>query len=284
MLSATLDSFRKDTYKYIDNVIDNQEALFINCGKDTGVVISPLAEYNSLLETQHEISSMVNQQRLDSAIEKLKKRQTIEKKLQIESALVMEESMKVLHEFDQIENAPNPTMEIDNPIQNSKSEVRKGWDKSFKLMHANGDDRLLIPDVFDDETLEEWLQLDKDFDVKKYYTKYLHEKYEMINKQIILRALKTKLEEAYSDSIVSVILFGSQANNSAREDSDYDILILLKKEYSSKDETNILDLCYDIDLEYNILIDAHILSIQELNSLRGKQPIFVNAIKNGIYI
>ncbi len=127
------------------------------------------------------------------------------------------------------------------------------------------------------------IQFDKDFDVKKYYTKFLHDKYEMINMQSILRALKKKLEDVYSDSIVSVILFGSQATNTAREDSDYDILILLKNEYSSKDETNILDICYDIDLEYNILIDAHILSIEELSTLRGKQPIFVNALKNGIY-
>lgn len=128
------------------------------------------------------------------------------------------------------------------------------------------------------------IQLDKDFDVKKYYTKYLHDKYEMIKRQSILRAIKKKLEEVYADSIISVILFGSQATNTAREDSDYDILILLKNEYTSKDETNILDLCFDIDLEYNILIDAHILSIEELNSFRGKQPIFVNALKNGIYI
>ncbi len=37
-----------------------------------------------------------------------------------------------------------------------KKKARKGWDKAFKLMHARGDDRLMIPDVFTDETLEEW--------------------------------------------------------------------------------------------------------------------------------
>ena len=36
------------------------------------------------------------------------------------------------------------------------SKPRKGWDKAFMEMHANGDDRLLIPDVFEDENLEEW--------------------------------------------------------------------------------------------------------------------------------
>jgi len=33
---------------------------------------------------------------------------------------------------------------------------RKGWEEAFKKMAENGDDRLLINDVFDDETLEEW--------------------------------------------------------------------------------------------------------------------------------
>jgi antitoxin MazE len=36
-----------------------------------------------------------------------------------------------------------------------KAEPRKGWEKAFKKMHANGDDQLLIDDVFEDETFEE---------------------------------------------------------------------------------------------------------------------------------
>lgn len=36
------------------------------------------------------------------------------------------------------------------------SRPRKGWEKAFKQMAENGDDRLLINDVFDDENLEEW--------------------------------------------------------------------------------------------------------------------------------
>ena len=41
-------------------------------------------------------------------------------------------------------------------ILKPKSEPRKGWEKAFKQMHENGDDQLLIPDVFEDENLEEW--------------------------------------------------------------------------------------------------------------------------------
>ena len=36
------------------------------------------------------------------------------------------------------------------------SAPRKNWDKSFETMHKNGDDQLLMNDIFDDENLEEW--------------------------------------------------------------------------------------------------------------------------------
>lgn len=34
---------------------------------------------------------------------------------------------------------------------------RKNWEKEFKKMNANGDDKLLMNDVFEDENLEEWI-------------------------------------------------------------------------------------------------------------------------------
>ena len=42
-------------------------------------------------------------------------------------------------------------------ILKPKSEPRNGWEKAFKKMHENGDDTLLINDVFEDENLEEWM-------------------------------------------------------------------------------------------------------------------------------
>mgnify|MGYP006216700127 FL=1 len=32
--------------------------------------------------------------------------------------------------------------------------AREGWEEAFKQMHANGDDRLLIDDVFEDEIFD----------------------------------------------------------------------------------------------------------------------------------
>ena len=33
---------------------------------------------------------------------------------------------------------------------------RKNWEKEFKKMSENGDDKFLLNDVFEDENLEEW--------------------------------------------------------------------------------------------------------------------------------
>lgn len=81
MLTATISDFRKDIKKYLDRVTENFETLIINRGKDTGVVVISLDEYNSLTATQHELSSRKNEQRLDSAIEKLKKGSSFNKEL-----------------------------------------------------------------------------------------------------------------------------------------------------------------------------------------------------------
>lgn len=81
MLTATITDFRKDIRKYLDSVTNNFETLIINRGKDSGVVVMSLEEYNSLCSTQHELSSKINEKRLDSAIDKLKSGSSFQKEL-----------------------------------------------------------------------------------------------------------------------------------------------------------------------------------------------------------
>lgn len=41
-------------------------------------------------------------------------------------------------------------------ILKPKAEPRKNWNKAFQKMHENGDDKLLMDDVFEDENFLEW--------------------------------------------------------------------------------------------------------------------------------
>ena len=81
MLTTTLSDFRKDMKSYFDKVTMNSDTLIINRGKDTGVVIISLEEYNALQATQHELSSKLNEQRLDAAIEKLRSGKSFSKEI-----------------------------------------------------------------------------------------------------------------------------------------------------------------------------------------------------------
>jgi len=99
---------------------------------------------------------------------------------------------------------------------------------------------------------------------------------------IILKDLKKHLAHYFKNELINVILFGSQLKNKTHPYSDYDVLIILKSSYNWKIKNKIIDLCYDIDLKYNIIIDPLIIAQEEMNSIRGKQPIFVNALQHGI--
>ena len=41
-------------------------------------------------------------------------------------------------------------------ILKPKANPRKGWEKAFKKMHENQDDKPLMADIFEDENFEEW--------------------------------------------------------------------------------------------------------------------------------
>jgi antitoxin YefM len=81
MVIANISDFRKDIKSYFDRVAKNFETLIINRGKDSGIVVMSLEEYNSLMATNYELSSGANEKRLDSAIEKMRKGKSFSKEL-----------------------------------------------------------------------------------------------------------------------------------------------------------------------------------------------------------
>lgn len=81
MIAATISEFRKDLKTYLDDVSDNTETLIIHRGKQNGVVVISLNEYNAMNATLHEMSSKKNMQRLDASLEKIKLKKTFKKQL-----------------------------------------------------------------------------------------------------------------------------------------------------------------------------------------------------------
>jgi antitoxin MazE len=63
---------------------------------------------------------------------------------------------KALMEKYKIQDSVELILEEEHIILKAKPSPRKGWENIFKVMHENGDDALLIPDIFEDENLESW--------------------------------------------------------------------------------------------------------------------------------
>ncbi len=63
---------------------------------------------------------------------------------------------KTLIEKYDIKDTIELVLEKSYIILKPKTSPRKNWEKLFKKMHKNGEDKLLIPDIFEDENFEEW--------------------------------------------------------------------------------------------------------------------------------
>ncbi|MDD2716537.1 MAG: nucleotidyltransferase domain-containing protein [Candidatus Wallbacteria bacterium] len=104
-----------------------------------------------------------------------------------------------------------------------------------------------------------------------------------MDKLFIIKELKKLLSDKFQD-LDQVILYGSQVNGKADDDSDYDVLIVLSDDFDWKRENEILDVCYEIDLKHDILIDARITSRRDLETIIGRQPFILNALDSGVRV
>ena len=106
----------------------------------------------------------------------------------------------------------------------------------------------------------------------------------MTKKIEIIHKLKKLLQKIFEGRIDDVVLFGSQATNQQTIHSDYDILIVTKDVFDWKEKDKIRDHCYDLCLEYEIIIDSKIISRYEIeNEFWGKHPLITDAINLGIH-
>ena len=106
----------------------------------------------------------------------------------------------------------------------------------------------------------------------------------MKKNEFILKRLKESLVTTFGDDIKSVILFGSRATGEAHKHSDYDVLIILNRDYDRDYRLKLTSVVLDMELEFDIFIDIKVISTNELyHTIKGKEPLFVDAIQEGIY-
>lgn len=105
-----------------------------------------------------------------------------------------------------------------------------------------------------------------------------------MNNKTALLELKSILFKEFPNYAKKLILFGSQADGTARDYSDYDVLFIVKKKYDWRFENEIYNACFEINLKYDIITDIKIISGEELQTIKGKQPFIQNALNYGVTI
>ncbi len=65
---TTISNFRKDSKKYFDQVIDDQDILLITRNDGQTIVAMPLAQYTSKKETDYLLANEANRRHLEEGI------------------------------------------------------------------------------------------------------------------------------------------------------------------------------------------------------------------------
>jgi len=72
----------------------------------------------------------------------------------------------------------------------------------------------------------------------------------------ILREFKRELTEILGNKLVDVILFGSYVRGDYTNESDVDVLIIVKERPTIDEENKISKLCLKFLIKYNVIISA----------------------------
>ena len=106
----------------------------------------------------------------------------------------------------------------------------------------------------------------------------------MKNKFEIIRELKFDLIHKAKLKIKDLILFGSQVEGTATEDSDYDILIIIDQEDSSEVRRKVSDVSFDFFQKYEIFLDIFTATVSDVDTINNKTPLIDDAVTQGIFI
>ena len=85
--------------------------------------------------------------------------------------------------------------------------------------------------------------------------------------------------------IQAVYLFGSRARGTERPDSDYDLLLVVREDFSLAEKDSLYDQVIDILLETGRLISLKIFKQKEFQRLRNlNTPFLSRVLKEGVKV
>lgn len=101
--------------------------------------------------------------------------------------------------------------------------------------------------------------------------------------QALRQEIRNRLEAAFEDRLRGVLLYGSNARNEAREESDLDLMVLLDGPVRlGRDLETIVQALYPVQLEIDAPIHATPVSAEVFEA--GEYGLYRRARREGLFL
>ncbi|MBR1628321.1 MAG: nucleotidyltransferase domain-containing protein [Lachnospiraceae bacterium] len=100
---------------------------------------------------------------------------------------------------------------------------------------------------------------------------------------VLFKEISKSVRDIYGDNLVSVIVYGSVARNTATEESDIDVAIMVKKDDADMYD-KWLDVVVKLDLEYDQVITTSLIEEKKFDEWKDIMPYYKNIQKEGVVL
>lgn len=103
------------------------------------------------------------------------------------------------------------------------------------------------------------------------------------NESAAVERLKQVLTRDFG--LVKLVLYGSKARGDSHRESDIDVLLVLRDEFDWRTKHAVYDVCFDINIEYDVLIQPIIYSQARYDDpLIRATPLYQNVLEEGVAV
>lgn len=102
----------------------------------------------------------------------------------------------------------------------------------------------------------------------------------------IIQKLMQIYRSVYGGDLVQVILYGSYARGDYNNDSDVDIVAIVRGERETLQEQlkQVWDVSCELELEYNTILSPTVIPYEEFKRYQEDLPYYRNILKEGMVI